>query len=1106
MNEADQIQAGIAAMQTQRAVLGDAVVDTALTSLQARLVALRGQELEQQLKQVTVLFTDIVGSTSLSQQLDPEEIHAVMNGALERFTAIVQAHDGRVLQYAGDSALAVFGADAAREDDAERGVLAGLALLEEGVRQGEQVRVRHGHDGFNVRVGIHTGAVLLGGGVDAEGSIRGMAVNIAARMEQTAPPGRLRISHDTYRQVRGVFNVELQQPLAIKGSDEPVVTYLVLGAKPRAFRVARRGIDGVETRMVGRDAELAWLTQAFASAVEDREMAWFTLVADAGLGKSRLMSEFEHWIEMRPEAIRLFQGRAHPQGTNQPYGVLRDMLCWRFEIRDSDGLSEARRKLGDAFGPVFGARADEQTALVGQLIGLDCQASPHLAGILQDGKQIRDRAFHALSQYFRLLCASHGEPIVLLFDDLHWADAGSLDFINHLARSCADLPLLVLCATRPVLYERRPLWGSGQQPHRRIDLAPLPRRDSRELADALLSRVESPPPLLRELITGNAEGNPFYMEELTQMLIDDGAIVTSSGRWRVMSDKLLCVHLPTTLTGVLQARLDALQPQEKAALQPASVIGHVFWDAALAHLSAAAVRALPALVLRDVIHARETTAFEGTHEYAFKHHVLHQVTYDSVLKRHKREQHRLTADWLVARSGERLSEYASLIADHCERAGEPARAADFWQRAAEHALQRFALDAALAHADRALALSDAADLSRRYALTLVRCEAFARTQARAAQATAMDELERLADSLGDDLKRSQAAERRAAFLITGGEFALSLPVAKQSLDWAAGRDPAVEARAHNAMTLATARLGQHAVAIQHAQAGLALAQACGDTLAQVNLLQNMGMVLQETGDPIRAAAWFEQALDLCRTTGDRFSECRALNSLSDICRSIGDYDAARTQMLASIRLCREVGIRVFEGYAQVNLALVMVNLGEPAVALEHARAARTILQEVGDRWPEGSACVNAGHARLALGQLQAARAEYDAARELFEALDAGHIALEPIAGLAAVELAAGDLAAAMAQVEVILGRLAAGASLDGTDEPLRVRLSCHQVLAAAHDPRAADVLALAHAELQVRAHRISEPRLRHDFLHRVLCHRAIVAAWAASTGAEQGQR
>ncbi len=350
-------QAALATLEAQRSVLGDAVVDAALAPLRERLAALQAPAAEQQLKQATVLFVDIVGSTRLSQELDPEDVHAIVDGALARFTAIAQAHHGRVLQYAGDNMLAVFGADTAQEDDPEYAVRAGLAVLAEGARQGEQVRARHGQAGFDVRVGIHTGPVLLGGGVDAEGSIRGLTVNIAARMEQTAPPGALRISHDTYRHVRGVFDVEPQPPLVVKGRDAPLTTYLVQRAKPRAFRVASRGIDGVETPMVGRYAELGELCRSFDAVLADRCLVAVTIVGDAGLGKSRLLAEFQNTLETHPQSFWLLLGRSQPHSTLQAYGLLRDVLAWRFQIADGDSAELARRKLVEGMAPLFAAKA-----------------------------------------------------------------------------------------------------------------------------------------------------------------------------------------------------------------------------------------------------------------------------------------------------------------------------------------------------------------------------------------------------------------------------------------------------------------------------------------------------------------------------------------------------------------------------------------------------------------------------------------------------------------------------------------------------------------------------------------------------------------------------
>ncbi len=657
MNDhAARLANAINALEAQRAVLGDAVVDTAIAPLREQLAALQAPAAEQQLKQATVLFADIVGSTALSQHLDPEEVHAIIDGALTRFTAIAQAHYGRVLKYAGDSMLAVFGADAAREDDPECAVRAGLALLAEGRAQGETVLQHHGHAGFDVRVGIHTGPVLLGGGVDAKDSIRGMTVNVAARMEQSAPAGALRISHDTYRHVRGVFDVEPQPPLLIKGHDEPITTYLVQRAKPRAFRVASRGIDGVETPMIGRYAELSALCASFEAVLADRSLYAVTIVGDAGLGKSRLLAEFQNTLETHPQPFWLLLGRAQPHSGLQAYGLLRDVLAWRFQIADSDSAELARRKLVDGMAPLFGEEGELPAHLLGQLIGLDFAASPLLEGMLGDARQLRDRAFQAGAQLLRRLAASDDSPLVMLLDDLHWADDGSLDFVRYLLQQQRDLPLLLVMLARPALFERRASWTDGDTRHRRIDVAPLDPEASNELTDVLLHRMVEVPAVLRALVTSGAEGNPFYMEELIKMLVDDGVIAVDGEGWHVQPDRLQAARVPSTLTGVLQARLDALTPAERSALQQAAVIGHVFWDAALAALRPGATDALPALLRKELVVRRGGSAFDDAVEYSFQHHLLQQVTYDTVLKALRRAGHAAAAAWLAQRLGERAGE------------------------------------------------------------------------------------------------------------------------------------------------------------------------------------------------------------------------------------------------------------------------------------------------------------------------------------------------------------------------------------------------------------------------------------------------------------------
>ena len=1096
----EQIESAIAALEAQRGVLGSAIADMAIAPLRDKLAAAQASALrrEQRLKPVTVLFMDVVGSTDLSRQLDPEDVHAVMDGALERLTAVVESQHGRVLQYAGDSLLAVFGADQAHEDDPERAVRAGLAIIDEIPQLAARVRAQYGLDGFSLRVGINTGPVLLGGGVDAEGSIRGITVNIAARMEQTAPAGALRISHDTYRHVRGVFDVTQEPPITVKGIAEPVRSYLVHRAKPRAFRVPNRGVEGVETRMVGRDLELTKLTDAFEGVVEEMSLSLATVVGDAGLGKSRLLSEFGHWLALRPVPVLFFQGRPQPYGNNVPYGLLRDLLAWRFEILDGDSQAVAQAKLAQGLGPMFGERAAEQTALIGQLIGLDYGADPHIAGIANEAKQIRDRAFHALAQYFRLLHQSTDSPIALLLDDLHWADEGSLDFVNHLAQACRDVPIMVLCLTRPTLYERRRLWGSGQHNHERIDLAPLSKRSCRELADALLSRLETVPAALRDLLTSSAEGIPYFVEELVGMLIDDGVIITGPERWRIVADKLLTVHVPPTLAGVLQARLDSLPPSEKEALQQASVIGHVFWDEALQRIAPAATEALDGLTRRELAHGRETSAFEGTHEYVFKHHVLHQVTYDSVLKRDKREQHRQTADWLVVRSGDRASEYFGLIAEHYERAGDNANAVIYLGKASEDAARSYASHAALDYLGRALALTPADDLRTRFTLLMTRRGVLGNTGRRTEQEADVAELEQLADAMDDDALRAQARGWRAAQALVTGDYPGACAAAARAVAWAeAANVPGAAVLACVNWARALQFQGDYVNAQSRTEQCLALAREVGNRRVESTSLAQLGILAIQVGRYGIARGYFQEALTLARTIGDRAVESGMLNNLGDLERFLGNYGAALELFQTGGRVSREIGQRVNESYVLCNMAHVAYLRGDCAEALDWAEKARDTAQELKDRDLEASLQSTRGHAHAVLGHRDEAAACYRDAVNIYREIGRPTMPPEPIAGLARLALSGGALVEAMHLVADIVAHFDAGGTVDGTEDPLWIYFTCHQVLAASAAPRADEFLCRAHEMLMQRAEPLSGAE-RETFLGNVPSHRAIVAAWATA--------
>jgi len=1030
-SEQQQLEAGIAALEGQRAVLGDAVVDAMQAAARAKLAAL-GVAPEslpnaaQTLKQVSILFLDVVGSTALSQQLDPEEISAVMDDALQRGTAIVASHGGKVLQYAGDSILAAFGAGGSQEDDSERAVRCGLALLELGKVLGAEVQAAHGRSGFDVRVGIHTGSVLLGGGVDADATIRGMAVNIAARMEQTAPAGALRISHDTYAQVRGMFEVEAQEPLAVKGVDEPIRSYLVLRAKPRSFRIGTRGIEGVATRMIGRERELEALQHAFTRLFAERRLSSVTVVADAGIGKSRLLHEFEAWSEEHSESFYIFRGRATPQTQGQPFGLLRDILAWRLQIADDDSVEAARAKMEHGIVPLFerddGADVAEGHAhLLGHLIGIDWRESRHIRGIVDDPGQIRDRALHAAAQLFRKVAAA-GSPVVLQLDDLHWADNESLDFLAYLVEVDADVPLLILAFTRPTLFERRAAWQGGGAEHRRIDLAPLDPAQSRGLADELLKKLPDIPAQLRELLTRGADGNPFYMEELVKMLIDRGAIGIGAEQWTLHAERLLATQVPATLTGVLQARLDGLPPAEKLALQEASVIGPVFWDQALFALDAGAQQALPALAARELALPRVDSALDGLREYAFRHQLLHLVTYDTVLKRAKRELHAKVAQWLASGIGLRAGDFLGATAEHYARAGDDGRAAEFHARAAEHAWERFGHDAVLGHVAKALELLDRRgevdidDAPLRWRLLRVREQTLDLQARRDEQGADIDELERLADVLDSDAKRATAAWRRSYRALRTADWPGCESAARLGMALAE-RAGERGLRLHTLRLLASARVMQGDFDGGKALARQGLDEACAHGLRanEEALLNTLVVVANMQGDVMGNLHLSRRNLLLNREIGDRRSEAVGLSNLGVAWLELGALENAGRDSEQALRMLRINGDRVIEGATLCNLSDLALMRGDAAAALALAGSALDILVSTQARDRELDARLKLGHAELALGRHDAARLAFSHMRDKALAIGSPwqH---DAAAGLAQVALAQSDDAKALREL------------------------------------------------------------------------------------------
>ena len=1107
--EREQLELAIAALQAQRTLLGEAMVEAALRPMKARLANLCGA---QELRYLTILFLDVVGSTTLSQRLDPEDVHLAMDGAMQRYANIIEQHLGKVLKFAGDSVLAVFGAEIASEDDAERGVLAGLALLDEGRRQQEWVRQHFDHAGFNIRVGLHSGSVLLGGGVDAENNIRGFHVNVAARMEQSAPVGGLRISHDTYRHVRGVFDVATQTPIEVKGVDEPIRTYLVLRSKPRAFRVATRGIEGIETQMVGRATELETLQIAFLATFSQQKYAQVHVVSDAGVGKSRLLYEFENWAETRPEAFYFLQGRAHPNTQSQPYGLLRDTLAWRFQISDNDGLSVVKEKFEQSIVPFFAETGSPELALssahlLGHLLGIDYSQSKHLRGILGDGKQIRTRGYHAAAFFFREVARRQRNPVLLVLDDLHWADRETLDFLVYLAGINHDVPMLTLTLARPVLDDPLANWGeaTGAQC---LQLQPLDQRNSHLLALELLKKLPEIPAVLREMVIHNGEGNPFYMEELIKMLIDEGAIITGPAQWHAIPEKLVATHVPPTLTGILQARIDRLSASQRRLLQQASVIGSVFWDQALLWLTPDASPCLSALVQHRLVLPLPDTSLDNMRSYVFAHQLLHQVTYDTVLKQVKLELHGHVAQWLTTLTSARAKDYLAITALHFAKAGNRARACDYYSQAAEHAVNRHANEAALAFAAEGLVLlqglfpteDHSAKATARllhWRLLDVRERTLDLEGKREAQRKDIETLSDLAEASDDDQRRCDVATRRCNLFMRTGDFMAMRDAARDSVALAHRCGAvALGLRGQQRLAVALTYLGDTAAGSTLAREGLERAQAHGDRALEALFLNALSVIADSQSDQVASLGWDEQDLLINRELGNQRNEAIAMTNLGNGWLALGEHRKARQFLDSGLQLARTVGDRGTEPNTLIALSILALRTGNAGEARVMAQTACDLSNDVGNPDFATIALVSLGNAHLGLGQLAAAKAAFARACDL-AAQSAGACDFDALAGLARVALQQTDFDSALQIVNSVMLRSDGGENLDGTQSACLIRLTCWQTLTQASDMRAPRLLNTTYHKLVNAADSISNDTIRGYFLSEIPEHAAVVSLWNA---------
>jgi class 3 adenylate cyclase/tetratricopeptide (TPR) repeat protein len=620
---------------------------------------------EEVRKTVTVLFSDVSGSTRLGERLDPETVRRVMGRYFDEMKAVLESHGGTVEKFIGDAVMAVFGVPSVHEDDALRAVRAATEMRGRLGRLNEAFERDYGVS-IAARTGVNTGEVVAG--TAAQTLATGDAVNVAARLEQLAEPGEILIGADTHRLVRDAVDAEPMDPLRAKGKSEPV----------RAFRlISVGGAEGLSRRfdlpMVGRRDELRSLSEALGRSKRERICTLVTILGAAGVGKSRLVQAF---LNAELESVSILRGRCLPYGEGITYWPVVEMLTSVAQVGETDGPDEVRAKIVDRLEAA--ADAELIAERLAQLLGVS------------GAEAVPEETHWAVRRLFESLAAS--QPLIVVVEDLHWAEPSLLDLIEHVAYRSRDVPIVLASTARPELLERRPDWAGGQLRSTSLELEPLSDVECDELIGNLLHR-SALPAQARRSIAEASEGNPLFVEHLVAMLIDDGRLRRVGDEWTVEGD-LSDLMIPPSITALLEARLERLTAEERAAIERGSIEGSIFHLGSVRSLSpegASVIGPLMSLVRRDMIRA-DRAAFAGDEAFRFRHVLVRDATYQRIPKETRAALHEGHAAWLTATAGDRLTEFEEIVGFHLEQAyrlraelGPPdALAAELARRAAEH--------------------------------------------------------------------------------------------------------------------------------------------------------------------------------------------------------------------------------------------------------------------------------------------------------------------------------------------------------------------------------------------------------------------------------------
>ncbi|HEX2051213.1 MAG TPA: adenylate/guanylate cyclase domain-containing protein, partial [Actinomycetota bacterium] len=598
-------------------------------------------------KTVTVLFADVTGSTSLGERLDPESLRRVMGRYFDLMRAIVERHGGTVEKFIGDAVMAVWGAPVAQEDDAERAVRAGLDLVEAVAALGDEV----GAPELALRAGVATGEAAVTLGAEGQGMVAGDLVNTASRVQSAAAPGTVVVTDATRRATEAAIAYEDAGTHDLKGKAEPM--HLSRAVRVMSLRGGELRSSGLEAPFVGRDREFRLLKELLHASIEDRKAHLLSVTGVGGIGKSRLSWEFFKYIDGVADDLFWHRGRCIAYGEGVTYWALAEMVRMRALIAEEEDPEVAARKLHDVVGDVVADEEDRRFVepKLAHLLGLGELASPS-----------REELFAGWRLFFEAM--TDRWPVIMVFEDLQWADESLLDFIEHLLEWSRARPIFVLALARPELLERRPTWGANRHGSTSLSLEPLADDAMRELLRGMVPGV---PDELVERIRERAEGIPLYAVETARMLLDRGHLVREGDRF-LPTGPVEELAVPETLQALIAARIDGLEPDERAIVQDASVLGKTFTVTAIAAVSGRPAHdvepLLAALVRKEVFALQMDARSPERGQYGFLQSLMQKVAYDTLSKRDRRSRHLAAADHLERSWSGDDDEIVEVVASH----------------------------------------------------------------------------------------------------------------------------------------------------------------------------------------------------------------------------------------------------------------------------------------------------------------------------------------------------------------------------------------------------------------------------------------------------------